>query len=218
MLECCILFLHYRADAESRAHLDLLRRLNPYPVVALTDEVVEPLPGSFDAARPEWGYTGTTWLNADTPAQRWYRHGGIRAERYIHLEWDAEATLPVREFYREVWNADAAASAIQLIERDPDWFWFHQVDQLPTDLRPHAAGLTPLNGFLLSDRALAAVAAAPPLPNIFCELRLGTLLRHAGFALTPFAPHRAATNQWLAEMIPRDRAVPSIYHPVKQLG
>jgi hypothetical protein len=35
--------------------------------------------------------------------------------RYIFLEWDTLATMPVREFYDEVWNEDAVGSTVKRI-------------------------------------------------------------------------------------------------------
>lgn len=215
MLECCILFLHHQDDPTTRAHLDLLRRLNPYPVVAISEEAVAPLPGSFDVARPEWGYAGSTWFNADLPMCRWYNHGGLRAERYVLTEWDTHASLPVREFFDEVWDADAAARCVKIPEVDPHWNWYSELGRLPPELRPFAAGFLPLGCALISDRALGALAATAQFPEVYSELRIGTLLRHAGFTLTPLPRHRASTVDWLPDLIQFDPDRPAIYHPVK---
>ena len=166
MLECCILFLHHRDDPTTRTHLDLLRRLNPYPVVALCNAAPEHVAGALDVARLTAQWSGEDpWGGTDTVLYRWFLHGGLHAERYIIFEWDTLATVPVREFYDEVWDADVAGAVAKRIERDPDWFWFHQIEQLPEPLRPHAGGLLPLNGTLLSHRALAAIAAGPVPPE-----------------------------------------------------
>lgn len=216
MLECCILFAHYRDDPTTRDHLDLLRRLNPYPVVALCNAAPECVDGALDVARltPQWAEEHP-WSGADTILYRWFFHGGLHAERYVFLEWDTLATTPVREFYDEVWDADAAGSVARRIENDPDWYWFHQVGQLPEPLRRHAGGLTPLNGTLLSHRALAAVAAGPVPLEIFCELRLGTLLRSTGFALTELPEPKGRMNSYDRQLITFDAERPGLYHPIK---
>ena len=217
MLECCILFMHYRDDEATRDHLDRLRRLNPYPVVALCNASPARVEGALDVDRltSEWS-AEDKWGGADAALYAWMRHGGLHAERYVFLEWDALATMPVREFYAEVWDADAAAASAKRAEDEPGWYWFGQVGLLPEAMRPHAGGLAPLNGTLLSHRALAAVAAGPVPPGIFCELRLGTLVRHAGFELADFPPEKARMNSCTPDAIDFDPARPGIYHPVKE--
>ncbi|HEU5116039.1 MAG TPA: hypothetical protein VFT74_05115 [Isosphaeraceae bacterium] len=216
MLECCILFVHYRDDPTTRAHLDLMRRLNPYPVVAVCNAAPEYVDGALDVARLTSEWSGEhPWGGADTILYRWFLHGGLRAERYVFLEWDTLATMPVREFYDEVWDADAAGAVAKRIERDPDWFWFHQIGLLPEALRPHAGGLLPLNGTLLSHRALAAITASPIPPNIFCELRLGTVLRACGFTLTELPEPKRRMNSYDSRLITFDANRPGIYHPIK---
>ncbi len=124
MLECCILFVHYRDDPTTRTYLDLLRRLNPYPVVALCNAAKEHVDGVLDVARLTTRWVGEhPWSGADTILYRWFLHGGLQAERYVFLEWDTLATMPVREFYDEVWDADAADAVAKRIEDDPDWIW-----------------------------------------------------------------------------------------------
>ncbi len=147
---------------------------------------------------------------------RWFRHGGLRARRYIYLEWDALTTAPVRDFYAEVWDRDAAGSTAVLVERDPGWYWFRQADRLPPHLRPKAGGIVPLNGVLLSHRALAAVAGGEIPPGVFSELRLGTLLRHAGFEMGELPGPKRAMNSFDRGLVAFDAGRPGIYHPIKQ--
>ncbi len=220
MLECCILFLHHHTDATTRAHLNLLRRMNPDPVVALVDGAEDRLAGSFDAGRPEWGATGSTWFHVDTAIYRWFRHGGIKAKRYVFLEYDAHASMSVREAYASVWDADAAASRLERVEEGSDWCWFQAIPTIPPHLRTHAAGLAPMNGILLSHRALAMLAAIPPnrLPDCHCELRIATLLRAGGFELTALPSPFRATNEWHPSLIHFDPDRPGIYHPVKHFA
>ncbi len=219
MLDCCIIYLHHRADAVSWAHLNLLRQVNPYPVVALVDDSQDRLAGSFDSGRPEWGATGWTWFNADLAVFRWFRHGGIRAKRYIVFEYDAYASQPVREAYDEVWDADAAASRTECIERNPGWIFFDRIDQIAPYLRPHISSLSPLNGFLLSHRAMSTLANIPNdrIPDCHCEMRLGTLLQAFGFELTLFPPALLATNEYSRDLINFDPNRPGIYHPIKDV-
>ena len=80
----------------------------------------------------------------------------------------------------------------------PEWQWFReQMHLLPPTLRQHSAGIVPFNGLLLSHRALLAIVDADPPPGIFCELRIGTLLRSAGSAIGRI-PARQATDEFVS--------------------
>lgn len=217
MLECCILFLHHKDDETTRYHLDLLRRGNPYPVVAVCDASAERVEGAIDVdvLTKEWA-SEDKWGGIDTVLYRWFRHGGLRAERYVFFEWDTLATMPVKEYFGALWDEDAAGASTMLIERDPDWWWFHQLDRLPPHVRDVAAGIVPLSGLLLSDRALAAVASSAIPADVYCELRLGTLLRAAGFTLSEYPPETQRMNQWHRDLIVYDADKPGIYHPIKE--
>ena len=220
MLECCIVFTHYRDDDTTRYHLDLLRRLNPFPVVAVCNASPERVEGAVDVdlLSRRWS-DEDKWSSADSILYRWFLHGGIRARRYLMLEWDTLATMPVKEFYGELWDRDAVATSVKRIETHPEWQWFRQqLHLLPPHLRQHAAGVVPFNGLLLSHRALAAVVEADPPPGIFCELRIGTLLRASGFDLSELPPEKRKMNSFHPLNISFDGVTPGIYHPIKQRG
>jgi glycosyltransferase involved in cell wall biosynthesis len=100
LLECCIIFTHYRDDDTTRHHLELLRRLNPFPVVAVCNASPERVDGAIDVdlLSSRWS-AEDKWASADSILYRWFLHGGVRAQRYLMLEWDALATAPVKEFF-----------------------------------------------------------------------------------------------------------------------
>lgn len=216
MLECCILFSHYSNSQTTQHHLEVLRERNPYPVVAVCNGAAERVEGALDVSRlSELGAQESRWHSPDTILYRWFLHGGLRARRYIFLEWDTLATMPVREFYDEVWDEAAAASTVKRIEDDPDWYWFEQRDRLPEDLRAKAGGVVPFNGIMLSHRALAAITARPIPPDVFCELRIGTLLRNAGFEPCSLPREKRVMNSYERSLIQFDPNRPGVYHPVK---
>ena len=182
LLECCIVFTHYRNDETTRYHLELLRRLNPFPVVAVCNATTDCVDGAVDVdlLSKRWS-SEDKWGSADSILYRWFLHGGVRAQRYLMLEWDTLATAPVKEFFGELWDRDVVGTSVKLHETHPEWQWFReQMHLLPPSLQQQAAGIVPFNGLLLSHRALSAVVDADPPPGIFCELRIGTLLRSAG--------------------------------------
>jgi glycosyltransferase involved in cell wall biosynthesis len=219
-LECCIVFAHHRDDETTRFHLGELRRLNPFPVVAVCNDSPERVEGAIDVSllSRQWA-DEDKWSSADSILYRWFLHGGIRARRYLILEWDTLATMPVREFYGDLWDRDVVATAVKRWETHPRWHWFHQQSHLLSpQLRPHAAGVVPLNGLLLSHCALCSVVAANPPPGIFSELRIGTLLRAAGFEFHELPPEKRRMNSFHHLNVEFDGVTPGIYHPIKQAG
>jgi hypothetical protein len=217
LLECCIVFTHYRNDDTTRYHLELLRRLNPFPVVAVCNECSDCVDGAVDVhlLSKRWS-DEDKWTSADSILYRWFLHGGVRAQRYLMLEWDTLATAPVKEFFGELWDRDAVGTSVKLHETHPEWQWFReQMHLLPPTLRQHAAGIVPFNGLLLSHRALSAVVDADPPPGIFCELRIGTLLRSAGFEMAEYPPEKQRMNSFHPLNISFDGITPGIYHPIR---
>jgi glycosyltransferase involved in cell wall biosynthesis len=220
LLECCIVFTHYRDDDTTRYHLELLRRLNPFPVVAVCNASSERVEGAIDVdlLSKRWS-SEDKWGSADSILYRWFLHGGVRAQRYLMLEWDTLATAPVKEFFGDLWDRDVVGTSVKLHEAHAEWQWFReQMHLLPPALRQHAAGIVPFNGLLLSHRALSAVVDAEPPPGIFCELRIGTLLRSAGFELAEYPPEKQRMNSFHPLNISFDGVTPGIYHPIKRSG
>ena len=216
MLECCILFAHHNNDDTTRHHLQLLRERNPYPVIAICNNAEQHTERALDVSPlSKEGPQESGWHGHDTMLYQWFLHGGVRAQRYIYFEWDTLATMPVREFYDEVWDQDAAASTVKHIENDPNWYWFWQRDRLPEDLRVKAGGIVPFNGIILSHRALAAITTRTIPADVFCELRIGTLLRNTGFEPCSWPAEKQSMNSYDRNLIQFDPDRPGIYHPIK---
>lgn len=219
MHECVILFSHYKNCEVTRRHLELLRQSNgTYPIVPIYCEDGRPVQPVAGAIRvPKTFERGNNWHNGDAVFREWFRGPHrIDAERYMWIEWDCQVTVPVAEWYSEVWRADAAAT---WVPRPPMmWDWFQaQGKSLPQRLQPHAAGVVPLNGILLSRRALETIAAEPLLEGIFCELRVGTMLRAHGFEIAEFPIWKGRTNIYLSHSRSVEVAGRGLFHPVKNL-
>lgn len=217
MEEAVILYSHFRNDEISRNHRDLLRKHNPFPVVPLyCDDEMGGTPLE-DAVRIPMTYTrGRNWHNIDWLLREWYRSTHrILAERYIWLDWDCYVNTPIKTWYGELWNSDFVGSkSVRLGEQ---WWWFQQRDGLPHDLFPYASGVVPLNGVLLSLKALSCYASITIPEGIFCELRLATVLSSKGIQVSELPESKAASNIYLPGGASVVVSGNGLFHPVKQL-
>jgi len=225
--ELAIIFLHHRTDAVTRNNLESFRRWNPdIPIVLLSGD--EPMEGGISArGLPAFQklcqhYQGTEWMHRsglDVMLVDWYRRRKIKAKRWFLVEWDGWCGMPVREFLGEVWEADVVVSSVRWPNREPEWYWFRQIQRLPRAYRPYAVGLAPTCYTMLSDRALQAVSdqlVGELLGHIIYEIRIPTIAHASGYP--PVVNPRAGWNvSWkdIEEGTPLSR---NLWHPIKWLA
>jgi hypothetical protein len=214
--EAVVIFAHHDNDAVTRWHFEKLKSLNPFPVVPVVINAREHLCGAVHLSNAGRAHE-SNWFGGDRFVYGFFKRRLVTAHRYIYLEWDTYATAPLREYYSEVWDSDAAASEVVTPRGEPDWPWFAQRKNLPAEMQPYSAGLRPLNGVILSHRALSTIAEISTPENVFSEYRLGTLLCAAGFTLSALPEHKAKNNSYDPGRITFDPLTPSLYHPVKTL-
>ena len=217
MVPLCILFAHHRNDAVTRHHLEILRQNNPDPIIPVCHGPADPVEGAVDVSRFSKRFAcDHPWMRGDAMLYLWFRHSRtVEAERYAYIEWDTLATMPLREYYQEVWDADAAGSQIKTPQTTPEWEWFKlHGPRLPERLKHFAMGIAPLNGVLLSRRSLKAVCNSQVPKNVFSELRLGSLLRFNRISVSPFEATKATLNCWQPVPMPLF-AKCGLFHPVK---
>lgn len=214
--ELCILFAYHRVNALSRRHLELVRAHNPgVPVVPLTDDVPEHFEDGVDVAEFDDPFAKSTpWRRCDSMVYRWFLNRTVTAARYVYLEYDCLCTVSLAEAYAEVWDRDVAAAAIPMPEHS-QWMWFDEIDRLAPEDRPWACGTAPLAGMFFSHRALERIAATVSRDDVFCELRLATAARKAGYA--PVHLPAALRRTLRSSPYPRVPTAPGLYHPVKHL-
>lgn len=104
-LECAILFGHYQDNLIVRHHLAILRSANSFPVIPICFDFTG-LEGAVAVGR-----AANPWHDCDLLIYQWFKIRSVEAQRYIYFDWDCLATMPLREYYSTVWNADAAAKA-----------------------------------------------------------------------------------------------------------
>jgi hypothetical protein len=201
MQDLAAIFLHHRDDAVTARHLESLRRHNPGVPVTVVRGPDDDGPG------------GRGWRDCDLAFLRGVS-ASPAARRYALVEWDCRVTGPLTSWYKPAWNAPAAASVVVRHDKGeaPGWCWWAEVGRLPTSLRPFACGVLPLAGMLLSRDAVTALLGIVPPPDVFCEVRLGTLLRSLGVEPTPFPSEMGRTVQCVADGGEEGAA---FAHPVK---
>jgi len=219
-MDLCALFL-YHGGAPREALLQNWQRLITFnhgvPVVPLLQDGDPVLPWTVDVrAFPSYGWvTENGHRSCDTMAYRWFLNRRFDAERYVVYEWDTFATTSLRKFYAPVWDADVACRVPIDFAIRPDWYWFREVPLLPEDAQPYAAGLAPFACSMFSHQALHRMVETPIIPDVFSELRSGTMARRAGLTVTPIL-YAEGQVSWNEDLIKVSR-VASLYHPVKKL-
>jgi hypothetical protein len=218
--DLCILFVYHRDDAVSRRHLDQLTYLNPedavVPVTVNADRHLAGAPTTSDIRDcPTPWPLAQPWRSLDAVLYTWFLHRRVPARRYVLIEYDCLCTLPIREAYRGVWDAELAARDWFTRETNPDWPWFQELGQMEQRDQRHAAGVVPFAGLFASSDALGGIAHAAPHADVFGELRFGTTARRLGIPVEEFPePLRTGIN-WFERPLRLDQ--PGIFHPIKQV-
>ena len=158
------------------------------------------------------GVGETYWRNSDRSIRDWWRanQSKVKSEHLLLLEWDALCTSLEFEFP----ILGMGVSATKDRDTDKDWYWWHEVDKLPPDLRAHAIGVAPLGAILFHRNALDWMAE-PRFDEVYksdvmCEVRTPTVIRSGGFVVEGIAELRNCI--WGYPEV--DLAVPGIWHRV----
>jgi hypothetical protein len=209
MTPLVVLFTYYRDDAITRVHFAALRASNPgVPIVPLVADRPAFLPGTVDI-----GPLCEPQYNVDRFPARWWDRHDLDAERVAVIESDCLVTQPLACYWRDVWDADVAASVVATPESHPDWLWWRECEE---------AGIPPANRFgvmpsgviLYSARAVESLSRTGL--RCFAELRIGASASMAGLRLAE-VPGGADTVHCREDLI-RLSIVPGVYHPVKRIG
>ena len=211
MFDLCILYLHHKDDSLTRIHARLMQKHNSgaaFVPLTFRQGMQNALRFPFDYRRAIHG----EWGSADLLVYDWFksRHK-ITASRYLILEYDTLATVPLKDFYHDVWDESAAGALPLTQERNPDWIWFKDLDSAsPLPL----GGFVPFCGIFLSHDALSKIvklAHIPPLAFVNSECRLATLARLVGCDLKKIHPRAETYISWTS--VSPDG--PGIWHPIK---
>lgn len=185
-------------------HLEWIKRSNPGQKVHVD---ARGTPGARDNV--------AAWRNADRIIREWWRENGssVQGDRLAIVEWDV---LVRKHFALAGAPRDAGLSGRDpKIWGDVPWCWWKEVGLLPGELRPHRHGLAPFCALIASRECLDAVADSRwdhvfDL-DIFCELRLPTVVRACGFEIGR-APDFDGCS---CDPIPDPGRQPGFWHPIK---
>lgn len=205
---------------------------SPYPYEAVwmtTQTTGTPHAAALQAANPgleihsHYSLQGTTdternhlWRNCDRNIRAYWRdHRNLVASGHVlFLEYDVFCDVDLRSvILPEFPDCGIAGASILSGLRDIRRFWpFADIPKLPRSMQALACASAPLAVLLISRPALDAILAPEYDPvfsaDIFCETRLPTVIRHAGFSVSSMPiPHVTAT--------PVTPTSPGIWHPVK---
>ena len=222
MDELIILFLYHGGNLPVAVdHYHRLRTLHPRDLVVpiafqLASQVI---PGTADIAHDshdyDWPLTDV-YAQADKVFYRWFLNPrNPKARRYIFFEYDILPKCPAQESYREVWDADVAASDVVDMIAEPDWWPARWGPPIEPDLLPYQIGLRPLAGAFWSHAALERVASSRRMQGAWCEHRAGTLAKFFGFRPMRI-PGAIRTIHWPPTVL-RDFSGREWFHPVKTM-
>lgn len=142
-------------------------------------------PGSPDAAEKL-----LAWRNCDRNIRDFWRanRADVAEDRLIFAEYDVFANVDVAATVSTVDSSDCLAAAVMSPLRDGrSWPVFAESSRMPAVMRHWLAGVVPLGLLMLSREALDELADSRHdeifAADVFCELRLPTILRAAGFRI-----------------------------------
>lgn len=159
------------------------------------------------------------WRNCDNNLLTWWReHGGeVAAAQVLALEWDVYCNTDLRTVIRPpAWQSGlAAARILSGVSERRKYRFFEEAERLPASMRALAVAAAPLAVLRVSRTALDACLAPEYADvfreDIFCEMRLPTVIRHAGF-------HVAELGLRHVDATPKRPAGIGIFHPVKEVA
>jgi len=189
-------------------HLAALQASNP----GLAVEVCQSRDAATEAEAKD------AWRNCDRNIRSWWRENrdSVSAEQVLFLEYDVLVTVDLFIALRIMpAGFGMMGAAVRGIATDGRaWGPFAEARRLPREVAAFASGIAPLAVALISRGALDAVCDekwdAAFDADIFCELRLPTLVRACGYRLMATPLPNVLCGKYNREI-----AGPGIYHGVK---
>jgi hypothetical protein len=211
-----VLFLHHTCDSVTINNLNSIVKNNP-GITVNTMGASEAISGGYslnDTPRLKELHSEMPKRREDLLVCSWFLQKKHKCDKWWIVEWDLYCEIPIQHFYSQVWDYDFVASSVCLPYREPNWYWFRSLRDLPSDYKPFAMGALPFV-FLMSERALESTCRML-IENPFfignSELRFATAANRSGYPPCGFSPpgDKITWIPWKRIDGPK-----SISHPVK---
>lgn len=153
-----ILFLHHNVNEVVINNLESIRRSNP-DATLIPMSAGETLDGGYCLdATPEIKnlHANDPQRSSDWLLCSWFRQRNECCDKWWIVEWDVFCTVSVRDYYKPVWEYPLVASSICLLSREPGWYWFRHIAEMPENYRSFAMAGVPFL-YLLDDAALRSI-------------------------------------------------------------
>lgn len=176
------------------------------------------IPLCFEKGRenPEW-----CWRNCDHLIYEYFERENPRYDRYWIIEYDTFCSMPLKEFYKDVYDNPVAGSIIVKPwsdEQIPDrggimrqWHFF--THNTSPEIYPYLRGILPVCGTMLRRDALFNIVqlwkSVREIDKLNCECRLGTLAAMAGYEPVQIRPD---CHKFISFVDVAVRNEPGIYH------
>ena len=158
------------------------------------------------------------WRNCDRNIREWWREhrDSVTEIAVLFLEYDVFCDVDLRGAMPPLAPRCglAAASLVTPVQHRHSYWPFEDLCNLPRTMQGLACAAAPLAVLLISREALDAILSPEYdevfAADIFCELRLPTVIRHAGYGVACMdLPHVGCSP-----VVPSS---PGVWHPVKKL-
>jgi hypothetical protein len=229
-MDIAILFTHHNNEAVTVNNFNRVKQFNPTKNIYsvgfknnnllensfIVDGEQEYLPKNFifgsEAKRKQW-------TQADLLIYDFIYHNNLPHDKYLIIEWDTYCNCSIEEFYGEALNKETFGHTVHNPVEE-DWNWYRDLTQEQKNNLAFFGGYTPTSGLLISKEILIKINQLildnpRKYDNIFSELRLGSLIKIAGYSLnTPFKNSENFMN-WNDGKIIFDKTKNGYYHPIK---
>jgi hypothetical protein len=182
-------------------HLEHLQQSNPNAQIIL-----------LDFSKNELGWDRQyIWRNSDKRIRIWAQKNAdiIQYNNIAILEWDVLVTKSLPDFpVSGLYGGDIQIPGTR------HWDWFNEISRLPEEYQKYAIGISPLSVIFMNkyciDNWIDTKYDSIYELDIFGELRLPTVINHAGLSIKKYTMPNVNDMKVLVQNIP------DIYHPVKK--
>lgn len=151
------------------------------------------------------------WRNSDIFIRNWLRcnRSSITRNNIAIVEWDVLITKPLPDICVHGLMCNNIQHSYQ------EWYWFKESKLLSAKYEKFKIGVTPLCVLFMDQYCIDTIIDSEFDPifsaNIFCELRLPTILNSRNINITKYSMPNVNSLKTTY-----DENIPDIYHPIKQ--